>query len=233
MKVGTLSGDNVVTSFFASMKIWLYVGWFIGIFPMRYDKTLLSFKYKFLSFTTFFAFCRLFLIGFGPLVPGLVFTILEDIEDCKENIQKNKTCNFGNVSRPMYQLNITDISLYNTSDNWWLNGEFEKFLARNKVKDAAGYLSSKVELFVPFLGLLGSFHKRSYKLLQYIKTTFLAVLVIPTYLSAHLDDAMTNLAPLKYQRKVRGISYGVLGMLYSKRGLSSVSTLFYTLNPMI
>ena len=170
MKVGTLSGDNVVTSFFASMKIWLYVGWFIGIFPMRYDKTLLSFKYKFLSFTTFFAFCRLFLIGFGPLVPGLVFTILEDIEDCKENIQKNKTCNFGNVSRPMYQLNITDISLYNTSDNWWLNGEFEKFLARNKVKDAAGYLTSKVELFVPFLGLLGNFH-----------TTYVTVLIITEY----------------------------------------------------
>ena len=165
MKVGTLSGDNSVTSFFASMKIWLYTGWFIGIFPMSFDKSLLSFKYKFLSFTTFFAFCRLFLIGIGPLVPGLVFTILEDIEDCKENIQKNKTCNFGNVSTvsgpnnwPMYQLNITDISLFNTSGNWFFNGELEKFLARNKAKDAAGYLTSKVELFVPFLGLLGNFH---------------------------------------------------------------------------
>ena len=161
MKVGSLPGRDI-TSFFAStpMKIWLYIGWFLGIFPMKFDKSLMQFEFKMMSFTTGFAWFRLFLICVGPLLPGFVLQIINEVEIYNQNVT-NTTNSVENFTEP-FHLNITDIStwlnitsnLTDASNIWW-NSYWQKVLTAKKLEDSDGYFFSKFELLAPLLGIVG------------------------------------------------------------------------------
>ena len=85
-------GVDRTESFFSSLKIFLNIGWFIGIFPVKFDGALYSFKYKFLSFTTFFSFVRMAFIILLLLMPNLVLDGLNS--EAKNSTEKN----FNNMS---------------------------------------------------------------------------------------------------------------------------------------
>ena len=86
-------GVGNTESFFSPLKIFLNVGWFIGVFPVKFDGALYTFRYKFLSLTTIFSFMRLAFIILLLIVPSMVM-------DTEDFIAKN----------------ITDNSLNKTSD---------------------------------------------------------------------------------------------------------------------
>ena len=86
-------GVGNTESFFSPLKIFLNVGWFIGIFPVKFDGAMYTFRYKFLSLTTLFSFMRLAFIILLLILPSLVV-------DTKDFVAKN----------------ITDNSLNKTSD---------------------------------------------------------------------------------------------------------------------
>ena len=86
-------GVGNTESFFYPLKIFLNIGWFIGIFPVKFDGAMYTFRYKFLSLTTLFSFMRLAFIILLLILPSLVV-------DTKDFVAKN----------------ITDNSLNKTSD---------------------------------------------------------------------------------------------------------------------
>ena len=45
-------------NFFVPLKKFLYFGWFVGFFPINFDKTLQKFQFKICSLTTFFSILR-------------------------------------------------------------------------------------------------------------------------------------------------------------------------------
>ena len=67
------SVKNEPTSFFKPVKVWVYIGWIIGIFPVNFDKHLMHFRFKFLSLTTLFALIRL--VAFAAATIGLIILL--------------------------------------------------------------------------------------------------------------------------------------------------------------
>ena len=73
MKVDVLASNlkqEDHASLFKPIKVWIYFGWILGIFPVNFDKNLLQFRLKFFSFTTIFALIRLL------LVMGIIFALI-------------------------------------------------------------------------------------------------------------------------------------------------------------
>ena len=81
-------------SFFSSLKIFLNIGWFFGIFPVKFDGTLYSFRYKFLSFTTILSFVRLTFIILLFLLPNLVVDTVDFVAKNSTDQSLNKTSYF-------------------------------------------------------------------------------------------------------------------------------------------
>ena len=84
-------GVGSTESFFSSLKIFLNIGWFIGIFPVKFDGTLYSFRYKFLSFTTFLSFVRLAFIILLFILPNLVMDSVDFVAQNSTDKSLNKT----------------------------------------------------------------------------------------------------------------------------------------------
>ena len=142
MKVGTLVGADITNSFFAPMKTWLNIGWFIGIFPVSYDKNLSQFRFKFNSFWTYFALFRLMVLVMCLLLPGFVMNEIEKSE--RQNMTDSQ----------FYQLNITNITTYQTYFDFVASG-FNKTGDFGVQNDKNDYLLSRFYLFLPVLSLLG------------------------------------------------------------------------------
>ena len=87
-------GVGNVESFFSSLKIFLNIGWFIGIFPVKFDGSLTSFKYKFFSFTTFFSFVRMAFFIFLFLLPNIVLDTVDFVAKNSTESAFNKTSDF-------------------------------------------------------------------------------------------------------------------------------------------
>ena len=68
-----LTTDKNVKNTFKSMKFFLKVGFFIGFFPLNYDRNLQTFKFRLFSRTSFFSLLRMTLILFLLSLPLLVF----------------------------------------------------------------------------------------------------------------------------------------------------------------
>ena len=142
MKVGTLVGADITNSFFAPIKTWLNIGWFIGIFPVSYDKNLSQFRFKFNSFWTYFALFRLMVLVMCLLLPGFVMNEIEKSE--RQNMTDSQ----------FYQLNITNVTTYQTYFDFVASG-FNKTGDFGVQNDKNDYLLSRFYLFLPVLSLLG------------------------------------------------------------------------------
>ena len=156
MKVGGINRSTDRASFYDStfIKIWLYIAWFFGIFPINFDKKLMHFKFKLLSLNALFSQLRVFLFCLCPLLlPSIVVQIIKDWKEKDQTV----TSSIDNITS---QINITDtqtlIDITNKitgiTNNWWV-----KIVTGNKLKslNEKSYIVSEFEVLVPHLGIIG------------------------------------------------------------------------------
>ena len=55
--------------YFSSLRLFLYSGWFWGMFPVNFDRNLKSFHFKLFSLTSFFSLVRIILLLFALFLP--------------------------------------------------------------------------------------------------------------------------------------------------------------------
>ena len=84
-------GVGSTESFFSPLKIFLNMGWFIGIFPVKFDGALYSFRYKFLSLTTLFSFMRLAFIILLFISPSWVVDTIDFVAKNSTDNSLNQT----------------------------------------------------------------------------------------------------------------------------------------------
>ena len=87
-------GAGNTESFFSPLKIFLNMGWFIGIFPVKFDGALYSFRYKFLSLTTLFSFMRLAFIILLLISPTWIMDTVDFVAKNTTDNSLNETFDF-------------------------------------------------------------------------------------------------------------------------------------------
>ena len=87
-------GVGNTESFFSPLKIFLNVGWFIGIFPVKFDGAMYTFRYKFLSLATLFSFMRLAFIILLLVLPSWVMDTKDFVANNITDNSLNKTSDF-------------------------------------------------------------------------------------------------------------------------------------------
>ena len=87
-------GAGNTESFFSPLKIFLNMGWFIGIFPVKFDGALYSFRYKFLSLTTLFSFMRLTFIILLLISPTWIMDTVDFVAKNTTDNSLNETFDF-------------------------------------------------------------------------------------------------------------------------------------------
>ena len=102
-----IEGKNKKSDFFLSLKCFVYFGWFVGIFPVNFDRNLQKFKFKLCSLTSLFSIVRSVLLLLLLSVPFFVRPSLEELMESRTNITKTTSTNGSAIWNKMDEVTAT------------------------------------------------------------------------------------------------------------------------------